>query len=314
MDAVIVWSDTVGKEYRSKRLEYFNDLPRDGHALRGGRGKEELFFCIASIVRNADFVDRIILVTEEDRGHGLDFIRKNFPMWKGELRVVPHVELFCGLEGFLPCFSPIAVRTLLYRVGGLSEDFLLVNPGCIPLKKLDLGAAGGAGPKPVIFGTWERAGRLMRKGTRSFFIGQEELYQGHRRFSGNAGRRAPGERRGRFCFLPSPHPVLLSRKILTDCLESSSGLMKENLQRRFNSPEQRDITAEAANSGRMECRSDLPATSFVVPADNREFGRMLRGMDDSAFVCGPPLSHFREEQSAAVRDCLRALLRIEAWN
>lgn len=314
MDAVIVWSDTVGKEYRSKKLEYFNDLPRDERILCSGRGKEELFFCIASIVRNADFVDRIILVTEEDRGHGADFIRKNFPMWKGVLRVVPHIELFCGLEGFLPCFSPIAVRTLLYRVGGLSEVFLLVNPGCIPLKRMEFGTVGGREPEPVIFGTWARAGRLMRKGTRSFFIGQEELYQGRRCFPENAAGRAPGGRSGRFRFLPSPHPALLTRKILTNCLENSAGLMKENLRRRFNSPEQRDITAEAANSGRMECRDDLPVTSFVIPADNREFGRTLRGIGDSAFLCGPPLSHFREEQSAAVKDCLRALLRIESWN
>ncbi len=302
MDAVIVWSDTEGKEYRSGILGYLNEKHGNRNGCGRGRGPDELIFCVAALIRNAGFIERIIVVTENGLPFGKDFIRMNFPEWNGDVAAVTHSELFEGFEGFLPCFSAIAVRTLLYRTKGLSESFMLVNTGCIPIRKMRREDCCGNGSCPRVCGSWEKSSRLDRCRLDELYIGQEEICPEDRNFSG-----------GRI-FIPSAHPAIQSRKMLLECLEERKGLLSRNLEQRFNNPLQTDIPMIAANSGSVLRCGIPPGTITLAPCSDADLGKALKDLRSATYLRTSPLSSFRQGQRLALKDSLRALLRIAAWN
>lgn len=133
MDAVIVWTDTEKKGYRSIKLKYLkeeNIIPSVVHE----RSIYELLIMISTICRNYNnIVDRIIVVSEDDDSRIERFITVNNNLPLLPIIIARHTELFKGFDGFLPCYSPIAIRTSLYRLKKLSDEFILFDLSCIPI-------------------------------------------------------------------------------------------------------------------------------------------------------------------------------------
>lgn len=136
MDAVIVWTDTEKKGYRSIKLKYLkeeNIIPSIVHE----RSIYELLIMISTICRNcSDIIDRIIVVCEDEDCRIESFLSINSSLPSLPIETVKHTELFKGFDGFLPSYSPIAIRTLLYRLKKLSEEFILFDFSCIPIKSM----------------------------------------------------------------------------------------------------------------------------------------------------------------------------------
>lgn len=301
MDAVIVWSDTGEKEYRGKRLEYLDEIPGIQEVAWPGRGADELKLCLASVIVNLRFVGQIVIVTEKEPVFLDRFISENFPDWKGRIRIVTHDGLFTGLEGFLPCFSAVAIRTLLYRVRGLGDDFILVNPGCIPVKNVETEEFIDCGDIPIVYGSWKKSRRIGAGRALELFTGEEELY------TGNIHSEA------KKVFIPSALPLVIKKRQMVECLEASEGLIKANVSKRFNDKSQKDIAYLMANSDRIKCR-EIPLETVTLPSwQGNDIGRVLKEMPGAKFIRYSPLSRFPAERKLAIRDCLRAMLRIGFW-
>lgn len=131
VDVVITWVDGADARLSALRQKYGNKeiLSRDD---MGGASRylsvKEIFWCIASINRFAPWINRIYIVTDNQRPEGLeDFLAANFPEGYIPFQIVDHKEIFKGYEEYLPTFNSLSIETMLWRIPGLSDHFIEFN-------------------------------------------------------------------------------------------------------------------------------------------------------------------------------------------
>lgn len=272
MDAVVVWSDTEGKEYRSKRLQYLKEYEDSAPTAETCRRLNELMASIAAILKFLDFVERIFLVTDTPHVKLMEFVKavKN----KAQMTVISHEELYGNFSGFLPCFSSTAVRTILYRINDMSEEFLLFECGCIPIRKMTEDEFRTDGTT-CLFGHMERTAFLGRRKT----------------------------------FLPYPTPVILSKAMIKECLAANHGILLENLKHRFNDKSQQDILKIILDSGIPHQNCQMSIVSLKPDSDAKMIEK-LASTSDKDFLFWEPMHGFSPPQKQALLDYLAVLLRV----
>lgn len=121
IDVVIPWVDGNDPELNEKRRSYAGALELKRYDVGGATRYAnigEIHYCIRSINRFAPFVNRIFIVTD-----GQDpCVQSEIPV-----EIVDHKVIFEGYEEYLPSFNSNSIETMIYRIPGLSEHFLLMN-------------------------------------------------------------------------------------------------------------------------------------------------------------------------------------------
>jgi len=157
VDVVIAWVDGDDPELARKRRQYLDEkdhenLPSGAHATRFA-SINEIKYCVLSIMRFAPFVRNIFIVTDgQDPGLDKDILTY-FPGRAGSVRIVDHKEIFRGFEKYLPTFNSISIGNMVWRIKGLSENFVYFNDDTFlirPVKKEDWFIDN----KPVLRGKW----------------------------------------------------------------------------------------------------------------------------------------------------------------
>ncbi|MFJ9640936.1 stealth family protein [Streptomyces sp. NPDC101178] len=121
VDAVYTWVDGNEPELAAKREAY-----REGPSAIAGRevgmsrytDSDELRYSLRSLEMHASFIRHVYLVTDGQTPSWLDV---NAP----GLTVVDHRDILPASA--LPVFNSHAIETCLYRIDGLSEDYLYLN-------------------------------------------------------------------------------------------------------------------------------------------------------------------------------------------
>jgi len=117
IDAVYLWVDGADPEWQRRKSEFSGKGGTHGTSASRFTSRNELFFSIATLRRNAPWINRIWLVTD---GQTPDL---------GELAehvtIVDHTE-FIPKE-FLPTFNSHVITAHLHKIKGLSEHFLYLN-------------------------------------------------------------------------------------------------------------------------------------------------------------------------------------------
>lgn len=131
IDVVITWVDGNDPAHRAKRYRYMHGGAEAAQEDIGGetryRQSGEIFFCVASVLRFAPFVRKIFIVTDNQNPQLDAFLERNFPDNRTPIEIVDHRVLFRGYEQFLPTFNSLTITTMLWRIPGLSEHFVLLN-------------------------------------------------------------------------------------------------------------------------------------------------------------------------------------------
>ncbi len=296
MDAVIVWTDTEGKEYRRNLMKYISLRKNMQGHNSSARSRSEFLFTLASILRNVPEVDKIIVVSAYVPEQVDGFISRNFKDNQTELIFVSFQELFRGFEGFLPSFSDTAATTLLYRLPCLGSSFILFKLGCIPFERMDPDSLVEDG-KTVYYGRMEKVPRLKKT-----------VFGKSRRFR------------------LSNYPVMINKKDIEECLSSHSGLLADNLRQKFdwtdnwNAVEnhgegQQDIVALLAcrPGAIIKLENDKqhgPISVRLSPCDDISFSRAMETAGNARFLDFEPFSSFSGGQRDAIRDYLCMKLRI----
>lgn len=293
MDAVLVWTDVEAKEYRRSRLRYFKDNPGESDDWRQDRGKSEFLLCLGAILRNCPRIRRVSVLSAIKIGLPEEFLDMNFPDRETEVRMMGFDELFAdGMEGFLPCLSPIAAVTQLYKARSIDDSFYLFNVGCVPVREMDILKFWKDG-ESVCYGKWERSDSIS------------------------------GRRKERI-FIPGMVPMLMSRRTMEECLTSHPGLLTSNLRHHLDSPRSRfnphgqtDIRLLMANrrdSVRVDTgRGRRDHGTMVLrldPCDDRTFFETIEKADGAEFIETAPLKDFDLGQRRAIVDFLCHLLQI----
>lgn len=136
IDIVISWVDGNNPMHKKKIEPYLlsefsekeaSSAPDDLAGDTRFKSVGEIFFCVASILRFAPFVRKIYIVTDNQNPNLDSFISQNFPGNKIPIEIIDHKILFNGLEEYLPVFNSLSVESCLYRIPGLSENFVYLN-------------------------------------------------------------------------------------------------------------------------------------------------------------------------------------------
>jgi len=167
IDVVIPWvggNDPVLNEKRSRYTDAAIVSHVDEASPTRFANLGEIFWCVASLNRNASFINKIYIVSDGQDPHLEPFLQKYFPGGHIPVEVVDHRTIFRGYEEYLPVFNSVSIETMLWRIPGLSEHYLLMNDDFIiakPVTEADFYTADG---KVICYGDWFSLpwGKLLR--------------------------------------------------------------------------------------------------------------------------------------------------------
>lgn len=134
IDAVITWVDGDDPAHRSKLEACLGRRsqrrPRAAARTRYANSGE-LEYCIASLLRFAPWLDHIYIVTDNQKP---DFLGAIPQPLANRISVVDHKTIFDGFTNKLPTFNSLAIETMLWRIPGLSENFIYLNDDVFLIK------------------------------------------------------------------------------------------------------------------------------------------------------------------------------------
>lgn len=130
IDAVIPWVDGNDPVLNSKRRSYAPEhlfSHNDSHGATRFASIGEIYWCVASINRFAPWISRIFIVTDGQDPKMDAYLNEHFPGGHIPVITVDHKDIFRGYESYLPVFNSNAIETMIWRIPGLSEHFILFN-------------------------------------------------------------------------------------------------------------------------------------------------------------------------------------------
>ncbi len=131
IDIVIPWVDGNDPVHRAKRQKHNTLKCETKHEDVGGSSRfdniGEIFLCVQSINIFARFVRKIFIVTDNQDPDLDTFLSETFPGGHIPIEIIDHKVIFRGYEEYLPTFNSRAIETMLWRIPGLSEHFILMN-------------------------------------------------------------------------------------------------------------------------------------------------------------------------------------------
>lgn len=118
VDIVIPWVDGNDNNWIKKRADFLDDWQLGQDSSDDSRFFYDygtLKYVFRSIEKNAPWVHRIFLVTDEQRPSWLNIDR---------VTIVDHTEF---IDGALPTFNASVITSSVYKIPNLSENFILMN-------------------------------------------------------------------------------------------------------------------------------------------------------------------------------------------
>lgn len=131
IDIVLPWVDGNDPAHRAKLKAHITSEKEDTRSDVAGKARfsnmGEIRHCVASINRYAPFIRTIHIVTDGQDPQLEEYINALFPQGHIPMNIVSHEDIFKGYEDFLPTFNSRAIETMIWRIPGLSEHFILMN-------------------------------------------------------------------------------------------------------------------------------------------------------------------------------------------
>nr|WP_321507713.1 stealth family protein [uncultured Celeribacter sp.] len=133
LDAVILWVDGNDPAHRAKREATLAQMGVTQAGLRNAASEtrfadnDEIYFCVASLLKYAPFIRRIHIVTDTQRPRWIDAFAREGLCAPDKIRIVDHREIFRGYEAALPTFNCRSIEALLWKIPDLAEHFIYLN-------------------------------------------------------------------------------------------------------------------------------------------------------------------------------------------
>ena len=246
IDAVILWVDGSDARLAEKRGRYLASekltTAHPGASATRFASSNEIRYCVLSILTFAPFVRNIYIVTDEQDPGLSDEVGERFPARAGCIKIVDHREIFRDYEEYLPTFNSSSIHTMIWRIRGLSPNFIYFNDDTILIRETTAEDWFIDG-KPVLRGKWlmppvrKIAGNAFKillnrhlRGNRdyrpkiSFYVRQWQT------------ARLLGSRWRYYFHCHTAHPLRL--KTLEDYFSANGELLRKTISYRFRDAEQ----------------------------------------------------------------------------
>lgn len=249
IDAVIAWVDGDDPKLKQKRNSYISGSKNEGVAkIRATHfaSVNEIKFCVLSIFKFASFIRNIFIVTDGQDPNIYDDVKKHFPERINSIRIVDHTEILQGYEEFLPTFNSITIGNMVWRIEGLSENFVYFNDDVILIRKVSP-EEWVKEDRPVIRGRWAVAPynklfmNYIRRVLRKYLFKKTDNQEKFSFFlvQWNAAKTAGMK----FCYIINGHtPHVMNKTRLQQFFHQNEGLLRRNLQHRFRNQNQFNVS------------------------------------------------------------------------
>ncbi|MFU8928191.1 Stealth CR1 domain-containing protein [Acinetobacter puyangensis] len=128
IDVVIAWVDGNDPKLKQKRQQHLSpEQASDAVSDTRFASNNEIYFCIASILKYVPYSGTIYIVTDQQRPQWIDEFEQQGLCNKYKIRIIDHTELFTGHEQYLPTFNSLAIESMLWNIPDLSEYFIYLN-------------------------------------------------------------------------------------------------------------------------------------------------------------------------------------------
>lgn len=243
IDAIVLWvdgSDPVLAEKRNLYLKKENKTSEHSGALPTRyASNNEIRYCILSILKFAPFIRNIYIVTDEQDPGLNEVIEEYFPGRSDSLKIIDHKDIFRGFEQYLPSFNSSSIESMIWRIKGLSENFIYFNDDIFLIR--ETGADDWfVNNRPVLRGRWKMPPYRKMLGTfiKVFVnkkIRKNQYYQPRLSFYIRQWKAARilGMRTRYYFYCHIPHP--LNRKRLENYFIENKELIEKNISYRFRS-------------------------------------------------------------------------------
>jgi hypothetical protein len=289
IDVVIAWVDGDDPELARKRSNYVHatNIPvgSGAHSTRFA-SSNEIRYCVLSILRFSPFVRNIFIVTDQQDPGISDDVRKYFPERLGSIRIVDHKEIFEGFESYLPTFNSICIANMVWRIKGLSENFIYFNDDTFLIRSLkpeDWFVDG----RPVIRGRWVMSTtpralwNSIRISFNRHFLGKPDFEP---RASFHLGQWNAAALLGfKFRYFTTSHtPHAVNRKLVEDFFSKNDSLLKKNLSFRFRDHSQFTFISLSNHLQLLDGNRHIagPALAYLKPQ-----GRAVDYVDRKIALC-----------------------------
>lgn len=236
IDVVIAWVDGNDPKHKAKIDPYLSDKVQKSDDIAGPtryRSSGEIYYNVASVLRFAPFVRKIFIVTDDQNPNLEDFLKKNFPENKIPIEIIDHKVIFRDYEKYLPVFNSRAVETCIYRIPGLSENYVYFNDDFFLIRPVQITDWFVDG-KIVAYGNWQNLilGRLL------WLI--KPMKNGHKPVGFKDGMIMAARKYGKkwryFHLDHNPHP--LKKSVIADFYEKNPQHFLSNISYKFRSGKQ----------------------------------------------------------------------------
>jgi len=235
VDAVITWVDGNDENWQQKINTYSEskiNFSSKKH-LKRYNSIGEIDIAIKSIIKFASFVTNIFLVTDNQSPESFNALKKLAESENINLELVDHKVIFRENEEHLPCFNSCSIGSMLFKIPGLSEHFIIFNDDTFIMRQTTV-SDFFINKQPIIRGQWQefnenRTIRTFYHKLMSFF-GKPVIKNkiSFKKFQQNSAKLAKTDK-----YVRRFHtPVCVRKSTLQNFFENND-LLKENIKHRF---------------------------------------------------------------------------------
>ena len=240
IDFVVSWVNGNDPRLNQLRLRYWQEQeqpiypPSHNPPATQYANNNEIIYCLASILRNAKFVRRIHVITDQQKPPLealLDFGFNETELAK--ISIVDHTLIFGNLIDLAPTFNSLSIESLIHRTPGLADHFVYMNDDFFILKETSPSDYFWAPKTPVIHAQFRPYSRTYHSIKQKLLDAQ--IRKKRVRWSFVDGCISAAIMSGlRFRYLQLEHsPLPMYRPILQDFFTANPLLLEENIRHRF---------------------------------------------------------------------------------
>ncbi len=324
IDAVVTWVDGDDPRHKEKMISYFNETDRKkipgAHPTRFA-SINEIKYCVLSILTFAPFIRNIYIITDDQDPNIFEDIKAHFPERLDSVKIVDHKEIFRGYEEYLPTFSCRSIESMMWRIKGLSNNFVYFNDDLFLIRKVRPGD-WFINDRPVLRGKWQpfpfpriiwyNFNRFVRK-----HILRDHDYQPKPSFHMGQWNSASmlGFKFRYFVFQHTPHPI--SRKTAEEFFNKNKELFKKTLVNRFKEYDQFNFSSLIAHLELIDGNRYIKSTDLAYLQPHKKSNDYIDKKIDLCkknpnikFLCVQSLDRCTKENQDKVFSWLKEILNL----
>jgi len=233
IDAVITWVDGNDSNFLKKKNKYLSEIETiDANHPSRFNEVGELILVVKSILKNAPFVRKIFIVTDNQIPSFITNKEDWSKKYIDRIEVIDHKEIFRNFKSYLPTFNILSIECLLYEIKDLSEHFLYFNDDVFLVR-------------PTVVEDWFKNGLPVTRGKWTTFSNKiwykklkESIFPSKKnKWSFKKCQEKSAKIIGfkNQYFRAYHNPRALKKKNFSDFFESNPNLLKEQVKHKFRS-------------------------------------------------------------------------------